>query len=74
MISAKGRQAEVFFLQDIFVIENGKIQVVSNGKLKDSNTEEVRKQLEAQQHKSVSISQENMQELKKIFGEFSLSY
>jgi len=74
IISAKGRQIEVFFLQDTFVIENGKIQVISNGKLKDSNTEEIRKQLELQQHKSVVISQDSLQELKKIFGEFSLSY
>jgi predicted nucleotidyltransferase len=74
LIKGKERKAEAFFLQDIFVIENGKIFSLKEGKLKESSAEELRKQLETQQHKGTIIPEKALEELKKVFGPFELSY
>lgn len=67
-------KAEVFFLKDVFIVQGNKIASLSGYKLCESNTEELRKQLVEQQTKEISIKPESLENLKKIFGEFELSY
>ncbi|RMD45907.1 hypothetical protein D6829_00975 [Candidatus Pacearchaeota archaeon] len=70
----KGRDltAEVFFLKDIFVVTGQKIQKIENNEIKDSNFEELRKQIEEVKEKEVRITKENLQTLEKIFEDFEL--
>jgi hypothetical protein len=74
IVKSKEKQVEVFFLEDTFIVESGKINIIKEGKLKESNTEELRKQLVEHQNKGAVIPQKAMQDLKKIFGEFDLLY
>ncbi len=74
MIKAKEREAEVFFLDDVFVVEAGQIYKLKNNELKKSNTEELRKQLESYKEQKTSIDMKAVEDLKDIFGEFDLVY
>jgi len=74
IIKGKNRTAEAFFLQNVFIIEDGKILILKEGSLAESNTEELRKQLETQQHKNTVIPEKALEDLKGIFGPFELSY
>lgn len=67
-------KAEVFFLKDAFIVQEGKVGKLSGHQLCTSDTEELRKQLVEQQNKGTNIKPETLSNLKKIFGEFELSY
>jgi predicted nucleotidyltransferase/uncharacterized protein (UPF0332 family) len=73
-LKSRGKNVELFFLDDTFAVEGSKIHIISDGKLKESNSEELRRQLAGHQHKETKISEKVMQELKKVYGEFELVY
>lgn len=67
-------KAEVFFLEKTFIVQGTKIASLSGYKLCESSVEELRKQLGAQQNKETKINTGDLENLKKIFGEFDLVY
>jgi len=72
----KGREmnAEIFFLKNVFVVQGPKIQKLEKGKLKKSNSEELKEQLLSVKDKEAKIDFSTLEDLKKIFGEFELVY
>lgn len=66
--------AEIFFLEDTFIIEAGRIQKFKNNMLHPSNQEELRSQLDNQRGKQNKIDFNTLKELKKIYGDFELVY
>lgn len=75
LLKVKGEiKAEVFFLNDVFIIQGNQISRLSGYKLCTSDSEELRKQLVEHQHKETLINPLELENLKKIFGEFELSY
>ncbi len=68
------RKAEVFFLEDVFVIEQNNVFIVKNKKLEKASIEELNKQLAEKRGKSSKIDSKAMEALKKEFGDFNLSY
>ncbi|MAH47611.1 hypothetical protein CMI37_17460 [Candidatus Pacearchaeota archaeon] len=72
---AGGRgDVEVFFLGNIFVVQGPKIQKLENGKLKASNSEELKGQLMTAKDKEGKIDFSALEDLKKVFGDFELVY
>ena len=67
-------KAEVFFLDNIFVVQQNKISVLKSGKLENINPEELKNQLLKHHEKETKIDLKALEELKKIFGEFELVY
>jgi predicted nucleotidyltransferase len=74
LIKGKDSNAEVFFLEDTFIIQGPKVQRISGEKLVESNAEELQKQLMAGKSKEAKIDFKSLDILKKIFGEFELVY
>lgn len=68
------KQAEVFFLGNVFVVERNKIQKIEKGKLVDSNPEDLKNQLLEQKDKQAKIDFDELQLVRKYFGEFELVY
>lgn len=68
------RKAELFFLKETFIIEEGIVKKVSENSLKESNIEELNKALEEHKNKPVSISYKDIEILKKEFKNFNLKY
>jgi len=66
--------AEVFFLKNTFVIQGPKIQKLSGDKLIKSDTKEIQEQLIENKNKETKIDFKSLETLKKIFGEFELTY
>lgn len=74
LLKTKEKNIEIFFLEDTFAIDSSSISKIKDGKIKESNTEELRTQLIAHQHKESKITEKAIQDLKKIYGEFDLVY
>jgi predicted nucleotidyltransferase len=74
LIKTADRKAEVFFLNNTFVIEKETILKVSGDSLKETNLEELNKALSEQKNKKTSINPDSIEILKKEFGEFELEY
>jgi len=72
IIKDKNMEAEVFFLKNTFIIQDTKIQKISNDKLTNSNPKEIQEQLLANKNKETKINLKDLGTLKKIFGEFEL--
>ena len=74
LIKGKDIDAEAFFLTDAFIIQNGQINKISDGKLIHSTQKEFQKQLIENENKKTKINLESIETLKKIFGKFDLIY
>jgi predicted nucleotidyltransferase len=74
LIKGKESNAEVFFLDNVFVVQGSKIQKLSKESLISSNAKELQEQLTAHQNKETKIDFKALETLKKIFGEFELVY
>jgi len=74
VIKSKNKTAEVFFLENTFVVDEGRIQKLQNEILHPSNQEELRKQLEKQKGNDGKINFKDLETLKKLFGDFELVY
>jgi predicted nucleotidyltransferase len=74
LIKTADRQAEVFFLNNTFVVEKESILKVSGNSLKKSNLEELNQELANRKNKRTTINPDSMEILKKEFGEFELEY
>ena len=74
MIKGKNMEAEVFFLENTFIIQNQKIQKISGNKLINSEPKELQEQLTEQKSKETKIDFKAIKTLEKIFGEFDLVY
>ncbi len=72
ILKGKNHSAEVFFLNDVFVIEPKRIAILKDGKLIDSHAEELRRQLQEHGDKEMKIDTLALVGLKKVFGEFEL--
>lgn len=74
VLKSKDKVTEVFFLNNVFVVEQSQISVLKSNKLVASSLEEFNKALGDNKTKETKISQENLESLKKVFGDFELSY
>jgi predicted nucleotidyltransferase len=70
----KDKLAEVFFLTNLFIVEEGKIWAIKNNKFVESNVEELNKELTDSKEDKVKITPMQMELIKQHFGEFELSY
>jgi predicted nucleotidyltransferase len=75
-IKPKNRNAniEVFFLENVFVVEGSKISKLGDGKLENSDTEELKQQLMDNKDKEAKIDFGALNDLKKIYDDFELIY
>jgi hypothetical protein len=74
LIKGKALDGEVFFLEDVFVVAQGKIQKLVKGKLVDATPDELQKQTLDSRGKDKKINHKALGVLEKIFGEFELVY
>jgi predicted nucleotidyltransferase len=74
LLKTKDKVAEILFLDNVFVIDNTKILILKNGKLVDSNVDELNKSMSDCKTKPMKLTTEQMEILTKHFGEFELSY
>ncbi len=74
LVKAKDRNAEVFFLKDVFAVEGPKIWKVDGSKIVEGNSQELEKQILEQKNKENKIDVSALSVLKKKFGEFELVY
>jgi predicted nucleotidyltransferase len=72
IVKFKDRQAEVFFLNETFFVEQNKIFKVSDKKLVSSDLTELNKALEQQKGKAVKMNYRDLEVLEKKFGDFEL--
>jgi len=70
----KDKVAEIFFLTNLFIVEEGKIWAIKNDKIVESSVEELNKQLTDSKEDKVKITPKQMELIKQYFGEFELSY
>jgi len=66
--------AEIFFLDNTFMIQGQKIQKISGDKLINATPKELEEQLTAQKTKETKIDLKALKTLEKIFGKFDLVY
>jgi predicted nucleotidyltransferase len=74
MLKGRDMAAEVFFLDNLFVVQGAKIQKLIGGKLQKSDSEELKNQLIGHKEKETKIDFKALETLRKIFGEFELVY
>ena len=74
ILKGKDFTAEVFFLEDVFVVQKTSIQKVTREKLVDSNSNELQKQIIEQRGKENKINFNSLDVLKKAYGDFELVY
>lgn len=74
LLKTKDKVAEILFLDNVFVIDNTKVLILKNGKLVDSNVDELNKSMTDCKTKPMKLTTEQMEILAKHFGEFELSY
>jgi predicted nucleotidyltransferase len=74
LLKGKDSEAEIFFLDNLFVVQGSKIQKLSKDSLVPSNTKELQEQLVSHQTKESKIDFKALETLRKIFGEFELVY
>ncbi|MGC9309361.1 MAG: nucleotidyltransferase domain-containing protein [Candidatus Nanoarchaeia archaeon] len=67
------KKAEIFFLENVFLVEGDKISII-NQKIKQSNIEELRKQLMKCKDKETAIDWQALEKVKEYFGNFELIY
>ena len=73
-IKAHDAQAEVFFLENTFLVQSNQIQKISNDKLVKSTPKELQEQITEAKEKEAKIDYKSLAILHKIFGEFDLIY
>ena len=74
IIKSKDKVGEIFFLDEIFIIQQNKISKLKGEKLVDADPEELKKQIEEHRDKETKIDFDSLHTLKKIFGDFELLY
>jgi predicted nucleotidyltransferase/uncharacterized protein (UPF0332 family) len=74
IIKNSSRQAEVFFLDNTFLVEKGEVFKVIKSSLVKSSLADLNKSLISQKSKRTSIGLVKLEQLKSIFGEFELEY
>ena len=74
LINTKDRKAEVFFLSDVFVVEEGKIFKVKDGSLTLTDLEELNKALQEKRSQTGSVNIQALEVLKKEFKDFKLEF
>ncbi len=74
ILKTENKAAEVFFLTNLFIVEEGKIWAIKNNKFVASNVEELNKELTDSKEDKVKITPKQMELIKQHFGEFELSY
>ncbi|PIN92786.1 hypothetical protein COU54_05535 [Candidatus Pacearchaeota archaeon CG10_big_fil_rev_8_21_14_0_10_31_24] len=74
IIKGKSESAEVFFLNNTFIVQGSSIKILKGGKLVNSNPEELKRQLLEHKDSKSEIDFEALKLLKKTFGDFKLIY
>lgn len=74
ILKTKDKMAEVFFLTNLFVVEEGKIWTIKNDKLIESNVDELNKELNDSKEDKVKLTPKQIDIIKGHFGEFELTY
>lgn len=74
IIKSRNRIAEVFLLDNLFIVEGNAVSKVENKEIIKSDIEELRKQLVENKNKEIKIDSKSLSLLKKVFGNFELSY
>lgn len=74
VLKAGQKMAEIFFLENVFVVEANKIRMLKNERLVDSSLENLNQALTKSREKQMRINPKDLEALKKEFGEFELSY
>lgn len=72
IIKSENLKAEILFLANTFIIQNQKIQKISNDNLTNSNPKELQEQIINHKNKEIKINFKDLETLKKIFGKFEL--
>jgi len=73
MIKGKDMQAEVFFLDNVYVIQGPKVQKLAGKKLVAADPEELQKEM-VKNTKETKIDFRALDTLRSIFGEFEMIY
>ena len=74
IIKGKDLTAEVFFLENTYVVHGNKIQKIIKDKLSDANPQDLEKEILAHKDKENKIDIKSLDILKKEFGDFELVY
>ena len=74
IIKGRKKEAEAFFLKNVFVVDGGMIKKISGGKLVSTKIEELREQLQKNVGGETKLDMANLEILKKEFGDFELVY
>ncbi|MFA4960453.1 MAG: nucleotidyltransferase domain-containing protein [Candidatus Pacearchaeota archaeon] len=74
IIKSKEMQAEIFFLGNTFIVQQNKIQKIVEEKIVDSNAKELQEEIVKHKNKETKIDFKSLDILKKVFGEFELTY
>lgn len=74
MLKAKDKIVEILLLDKVFVIDSTKVLEMKDGRLVDSNVDELNKSMSESKNKPMKLTTEQMEILLKHFGEFELSY
>ena len=74
LIKTKEKIVESFFLDKVYIIEENNISVLNDSKFVKSSIEELNKSLATTKEKALNISHEDLEILKKHFGDFEIGY
>ncbi len=74
VMKTKDKAIEVFFLENTYIVEGPKISVLIDGKLTETSLPKLNEALGKSREKSAVISPTDLDSLKKVFGDFELSY
>jgi len=74
ILKAENSAAEIFFLDNTFIIDDRKILKIQSGKMVDSNIEDLNKALSESKNKNISIAPRDLEVLKVRYGEFKLEH
>jgi predicted nucleotidyltransferase len=73
-IKSHDAEAEIFFLEDTFLVQPNQIQKISKDKLVKSTPKELQEQIQNNKGKETKIDYKSLSVVNKIFGEFDLIY
>ena len=74
VLKAKDKVVEIFFLKEVFVVDKNKVSFIKSDKLMETTVDELNKALTESRKESFNMTPSKLDSLKKIFGEFELSY
>jgi len=74
IIKGKKQTAEVFFLENTYLVHGNKIRKIQDKKLVEGSPQELEKEILSQKDREHKINIKALEILKKEFGQFELVY